>query len=147
MSLDNQIGEIKNSLKAFVLKMLQLCESWEEIETFFNKDDNLCGLSLKGTMLLPRINQAMQLHFKEFVNHDYCQQVMRDTFYHNTPLKNRGDEDVVLIGRVIIQILKTPFVCLLHSLAKVADFANCCKCHSEAASVDEEDGLPLGNIG
>ena len=145
MSHINQIEVIRNSLKDFVLEMLHLCENSEEVETFLNKDDNLCGISLKGTMLLPRINQAMHLHFKEFVNHDYCQQVTRDTFYRQTPFKNRGDGNIALIGRIMVQIVKTPFVCLLHSLTKAARIA--VYSNAENGGRGQAEELPLQNMG
>ena len=119
LSLVNKIEKIRNFLKSFVLQLLDLCESSEEIRIFLNKDDNLGGISVKGTMSLPRINQAMQLNFNEFVNHDYCQQVARTNFYRKTSFKNKTNGPLVLTWHIFVQILKTPLVCLGHSLAKV----------------------------
>ena len=124
LSLINKIEEISDLLKNFVIRMLDLCESSEEIRVFLNKDDNLGSISLKGTMRLPRINQAMQLNFKEFVNHDYCQQMARANFYQMTSFKNRKDGSLVLMWHIFVQVLKTPFVCLGHSLAKVKGIIN-----------------------
>ena len=125
LSMINKIEEIRTSAKDFLLKIFDLCENSGEIKTFLNKDDDLGGISLKGTMLLPRINQAMQLHFKEFVNHDYCQQEARRLFYRDTSFKNRTDGHFVLLERVCLQALKTPFVCFGHTLAKLQYIASC----------------------
>ena len=151
--MNNHIHAIRKLLEAFVLKMLHLCENSKEVETFLNKDGHLCGISLEGTMLLPRIDQAMQLRFKGFVNHDYCQQVMRDTFYlDQISLKNRGDNGFFFIIQIIVQVVKTPFVSLIHSLRKVRRIfcpkvRHISTCTKRKYDIEGQDGEELQKLG
>ena len=119
----NKVDDINKSLKSFTTKMLDLCSGSEEITLFLKHDDNLEDVAVRGSNLLPRINQAIYLEFKEFVMHDSCQNVIRESYYGNTPFRKRTEGTLFMLAHFLLQVVKTPFVCLGHSLAKVVCFA------------------------
>ena len=45
-----------------------------QVELFLDQDDDIEGVS-RGSTVLRRIDQALQLNHKDFVTHDSCQQV------------------------------------------------------------------------
>ena len=42
-------------------------------------------------MMFPRIHEAIKLHLREFVAHDYCQQVVRKAFYRASAFRKRSN--------------------------------------------------------
>ena len=99
----NKIDDINKSLKKFTTKMLDLCRGSQEITLFLKRDDNLEDVSVRGTNLLPRINQAIHLEFQEFVMHDFCQHEVRELYYGNTPFKKSNRGPIFMLAHLLLQ--------------------------------------------
>ena len=70
-------------------------------------------------MMLPRIHEAFKLHLREFVAHDYCQQVVRKAFYSNCNFRKRSNGVLGMLGCFLLQALMTPLATLFHSLSRI----------------------------
>ena len=118
-----KVDNVKKGLEKFLVKMLDLCRPHEdptkdEITLFLNKDDHIEGIFIKGTSLLPRINQSLMLHLQEFVTHDYCQQAIRKEYYGESSFKKKTG--TVLFLLVVFQLfIATPIGWALHFLSKL----------------------------
>lgn len=118
-----KVDNVKKGLEKFLVKMLDLCRPHKdparcEITLFLSKDDNIKGISVKGTSLLPRINQSLMLHLSDFVTHDYCQQSVRKAYYGESSFKKKTG--AVLFLLVVFQLfIATPIGWALHFLLKL----------------------------
>ena len=75
-------------------------------------------------MMFPRIHEAFKLHLREFVAHDYCQQVVRKAFYRCSAFRKRSNGLLGMLCCFLLQALMTPVVSLFHSVSRVFDFQN-----------------------
>ena len=114
---------IKASLKEFALKMLELCQGTREAKLLLDQVDDSEDIDITRTMLPPRINYALKLHFKKFVLHDYCQQFARDVFYGKNMYSLNNSGFLSNFKQAIISILLLPLASLCHSFSK---FCVCC---------------------
>ena len=80
-AFSNKLDGIRDTLFAFTLRMLDLCNGRGQVEAFLGRDDDIDGLSVRDESSMPRIYQAIQLGHKDFVTHDSSQQHIRRVFY------------------------------------------------------------------
>lgn len=115
----DRITTVQDSLKDFIIKMLDLCEGSTDAKVFLYQDDPSMNCPTK-TMLPPRIDQALGLNVKSFVLHDYCQQFARDVFYRGTTFNNKTQgSSSSMFRHLLFQTLGFPIVSVCHVLSKV----------------------------
>ncbi|XP_059092149.1 short transient receptor potential channel 5-like [Tigriopus californicus] len=132
IAFGNTLDLIAKMVKKFIWVMLNLCEGKAQVELFLGQDDGIDGLSLKGSTLLPRIYQGLQLSLEDFVTHDSCQQVIRESFYGNEggdQLFDQGTLNYYLATSM--QVAMTPWYSLWYILFKL-------KCSSKKRDQNED---------
>ena len=122
-SVSVRFKTINASLKEFAIKMLELCQGTREAKLFLNQVDDPDDIDITRTMLPPRINFALKLHFKNFVLHDYCQQFANDVFYGKNMYSINNSGFLFHFKRGLMSILLLPLASLCHSFSK---FGACC---------------------
>ena len=50
----NKLDDISKGLKRFIYMLLDLCEGKRQVEIFLGQDDDINGISIKGSTMLPR---------------------------------------------------------------------------------------------
>lgn len=116
-AFQNKLERIESGLQAFTVGMLHLCQGRPQVELFLDRDDQIDGIS-RGSTVLRRIDQALQLGHKDFVTHDSCQQVVRHAFYDEgySGVRNRSHARKALYGAR--QVLGTPAFAVAFLLAR-----------------------------
>ena len=121
-TMRDKINEITTSLKEFAVNVLDLCQGTSEAKIFLAQVDDLEDRSITGTKLPPRINHALQLRFKKFVLHDYCQQFARDVFFGKKSFSLKNNRKSYICSprfqESLFLILLMPLASISHSLSK-----------------------------
>ena len=117
-----KIDDITISLKEFAVKVLDLCQGTSEARLFLAQVDDPEDRSITDTMLPPRINHALQLRFKDFVLHDYCQQFARDVFFGKKSFSLKNNRKSYMCSprfqESLFLIFLMPLASISHSLSK-----------------------------
>eukprot|EP00095_Tigriopus_kingsejongensis_P004592 maker-scaffold416_size178335-snap-gene-0.25 protein:Tk04592 transcript:maker-scaffold416_size178335-snap-gene-0.25-mRNA-1 annotation:"short transient receptor potential channel 5-like" len=120
IAFGNKLELITKTVRRFVWTLLNNCEGKKQVELFLGQDDDIDGLSLKGSTLLPRIYQGLQLNLEDFVTHDNCQQVIREAFYGGQERDQLAEESSLdYVITTLIQLVGTPWYSLWYILYKL----------------------------
>ena len=120
-AFSNKLDAISCTLCRFTHKLLDLCEGNNQVELFLDQEDRIEGVSIKGTTLLPRIYEAIQLNHKDFITHDNCQQVVRRAFYDDGGSGEEDKHPIVRIFEWLVQVVMIPVYCIFYILGKLID--------------------------
>ncbi|XP_067232402.1 short transient receptor potential channel 6a [Chanodichthys erythropterus] len=111
----NEYRKLSMQCKDFVVGLLDLCRSTEEVEAILNGEEDET-LELPGRPSLFRLKLAIKYELKKFVAHPNCQQQLLSIWYENLP-ELRQQTTAIKFLVVLGVAMGLPFLAMVYWVA------------------------------